>query len=375
MDLFLEIIRAVLVGSLFTYLIWAGRRSGLGQDRGWGFILTGFGLLFFGMLIDISDNFPALGVTVVLGPTRWEALLEKVLGYLTGFFLLAVGFYRWLPRIVELKETRRELAELNQSLEKQVDHRTRQLEQANQALMERQEKLDLELSFAADVQSQIYGDPVAIQKKTGVSVYFEPWGRTSGDFYDVREREGSLIIFLADVSGHGVPAALITMMIRQSVERIFGGQNKLEPQEVLETINRELEPLVHNASYFTAQIVFVNPETGEVVFSSAGHPDIMVLRNDSEGVDNFNSGGTLVGIDVNARFPVSRFHLKSGDRLVVFTDGLVEGQSPAGSQWGDEGLVTALRKYPALSIPPRDLCRYLRLQLAEHMRGRDLAGC
>ncbi len=96
-DITLELIRAVVVLGLFVWLLIYGRRHQ--HVRGWRWIMTGFGLLCFASLIDITDNFDALNVYVVIGDTEIESFLEKVVGYLAGFICLSVGFYIWLPAV------------------------------------------------------------------------------------------------------------------------------------------------------------------------------------------------------------------------------------------------------------------------------------
>ena len=129
-DIILEICRATVMGIFFGYLLLTGRKRGISQHEGWSYILVGFSLIFFGMIIDITNNFPSLNKFIIIGDTKYEAFLEKVVGYLFGFMFLAIGFIKWMPTIVALKETERmlerssdELKILNEQLQKDiVDH-------------------------------------------------------------------------------------------------------------------------------------------------------------------------------------------------------------------------------------------------------------
>ena len=100
LDLVLEVIRAVIMGAIVGYLLWIGGKEKLGRQGGWSYIISGFGLILFGGIIDITDNFDSLNKYVIIGDTQAEALLEKVVGFLLGFCLLAVGFWRWIPMVV-----------------------------------------------------------------------------------------------------------------------------------------------------------------------------------------------------------------------------------------------------------------------------------
>ncbi len=102
-DIVLEVLRSLVTALIFGFVLVAGGRHDLRGHRGWHFIGAGFGLLLFGSVLDITDNFESLNRFVVIGDTQVEAFLEKVIGYLLGFVLLAVGFRYWLPLVVELK--------------------------------------------------------------------------------------------------------------------------------------------------------------------------------------------------------------------------------------------------------------------------------
>jgi len=133
-DLFLEIIRAMLVSMIFIYLWIVGGKGEIRQQNGWYFILAGFGLILFGILIDITDNFPNLNHYIVIGDTPYQAFLEKVVGYLFGFILLAVGFWTWMPIIIRFNKYQKELQKSHDELKLKVYERTGELNLSNQKL-------------------------------------------------------------------------------------------------------------------------------------------------------------------------------------------------------------------------------------------------
>jgi signal transduction histidine kinase/DNA-binding response OmpR family regulator len=122
-DVVVETVRCLYVGGLFIFLIVAGRRKGLKRQSGWSLILCGFGLLLFGMVIDITDNFPQLNKYIVIGDTPFESFLEKVVGHMLGFFLLAIGFWRLIPAIVGLQETQTRLQASHRELRREIRER------------------------------------------------------------------------------------------------------------------------------------------------------------------------------------------------------------------------------------------------------------
>ena len=102
-DLVFEIIRVSAVGFVFSYLLFSKISKEL-IASGWHFIQMGFAFILFGMLVDITDNFPELDKYILIGDTIYESFLEKVVGYTFGFILLAFGIWRWIPKIIEHKK-------------------------------------------------------------------------------------------------------------------------------------------------------------------------------------------------------------------------------------------------------------------------------
>jgi len=96
-DILIELLQAFIVGWIVISLARAVLARQLLQQAEWRLILAGFILIFFGSLIDITDNFDELNRFILIGNTETQAFLEKVVGYLAGFMLLAVGFWRLLP--------------------------------------------------------------------------------------------------------------------------------------------------------------------------------------------------------------------------------------------------------------------------------------
>ncbi|MHA1528333.1 MAG: ATP-binding protein [Alphaproteobacteria bacterium] len=101
-DVTLEIIRALVLLGIVIFLLRVGRQRVAANRTGWNLIVAGFGLLLFGGLIDITDNFDALNRFVVVGDTEVQAFLEKFVGFLGGFMVLAWGLVLWIPRTQRL---------------------------------------------------------------------------------------------------------------------------------------------------------------------------------------------------------------------------------------------------------------------------------
>ena len=101
-DIVLETLRALVLFGIVLFLYRVGRERFEATRKGWNLIVAGFGLLLFGSLIDITDNFEALNRFVVVGDTEVQAFLEKFVGFLGGFLVLAWGLVLWMPRTQRL---------------------------------------------------------------------------------------------------------------------------------------------------------------------------------------------------------------------------------------------------------------------------------
>ncbi len=155
-DIFLEVTGSFFAAIIFFTALRGLHHHAVREQPGTRLVVAGFGLLFFGMLIDITDNFPALNYLVVIGDTEPQAFLEKVVGMLLGLLLLALGLRRWIPSIMELEEAHYALDKLNVELDQRVRNRTLALESANKQLsveIAERSKAEAQLKYRAAYDS------------------------------------------------------------------------------------------------------------------------------------------------------------------------------------------------------------------------------
>ena len=202
-----------------------------------------------------------------------------------------------------------------------------------------------------------------------ISASYMPMTEVAGDFYDfLDEGDGRVGILVADVSGHGVPAALIASMVKIA----FAAQadHASDPARVITGMNHALCGKFELA-YVTATYAFIDPTRRVLEYASAGHPPILLLRASGE-IKSLEEGGLLLAFTPAAVYSNVSVPMNSGDRLLLYTDGLIEAADARDAFFGDERLAESLRGAAALDLP--DLVAHLtdrseclaRIRLATH---------
>lgn len=190
----------------------------------------------------------------------------------------------------------------------------------------------------------------------------------SGDFYDVVPAgPGAWLLAIADVSGKGVPAALLTSMLQASLRTQAGGPAPVGG--ILAAINRLVvgsAPAGQFATFFLARLELDPPR---LLCSNAGHNHPVVVRPDGT-IRTLGKGGVVVGILEDATFEEEAVALAPGDRVVLYTDGVSEAANAAGEMYGEERLHGL-----AASLPPelsaREICDRILESVREFLDGLE----
>jgi phosphoserine phosphatase RsbU/P len=200
--------------------------------------------------------------------------------------------------------------------------------------------IEKELQVARQLQFSIL--PIAIPEieNVHVAVRYQPMAAVAGDFYEFVAVDGKGIGFLvADVTGHGVPAALIASMIKVAMQSVEACAH--DPREVLRGLNRVLFKQIHE-QYVSAAYLWMDAEHGKAWYSAAGHPPL--LRWKAGRLERIESNGLLFGIIPDPEYPVRELAICTGERFLLYTDGLIEPQNESGESFGDRKLEEVIRK-------------------------------
>jgi serine phosphatase RsbU (regulator of sigma subunit) len=178
-----------------------------------------------------------------------------------------------------------------------------------------------ELELARHIQSNLLPSVCPYLNEMKIHSLYKPMEELGGDFYDyIRFVERNLVgIFISDVSGHGIPAALITSMLKTL--NITAGSSKFDPSGFLKYINLHLIDQIGD-NYLTAIYMLYNSETKEIKFSRAGHPYPLLIRNGR--IEHLTSKGGVIGMYHGVNYEVVSLILEHGDKILLYTDGLTE---------------------------------------------------
>jgi len=171
-----------------------------------------------------------------------------------------------------------------------------------------------------------------------VAAIYTPASDVAGDFYDFLELDhGCLGIFIADVSGHGVPAALVASMLK--IALATQAENASSPARILANLNTLFCGRLER-QFITAAYVHIDPIAGVMTTASAGHPP-PILRH-GPTCDEIIAPGVVLGRFRDARYEELSRPFLPGDTLVLYTDGVTETANRTAEMWGDERLRTTI---------------------------------
>jgi phosphoserine phosphatase RsbU/P len=206
--------------------------------------------------------------------------------------------------------------------------------------------IDTELDTARRMQAAILPSSVPSEPGLRIVACYKPVSAVAGDFYTfVPLGSGRLGLFVADVTGHGVPAALVASMIKVAMQSVLEVAD--DPAEALSRLNHILTPEM-GGSLASAAYLLIDREQRTAVYSSAGHPPLLHWISGERRLERIESNGLLFGVMPHCTYPSARLQLEPGDRLLLYTDGLSEPENAAGEPFGDIRLEQVIAANPEL---------------------------
>lgn len=232
---------------------------------------------------------------------------------------------------LELKK----LVNTNVELEKRIRERTLEL---NKTLL----NIEQDLNMAKKIQENSIDAKLNLIKELKIESFYLPMSKVGGDFYTISKlNENTYRFFLADATGHGVQAAMMTMAIKGIYDSLKFFE--MSPSNILEIFNNEfLTRYLSLNSYLTCILVDIDIQNKKIQYSSAGHPPCVLVNKN--GIQLMEKTGKLIGIIKNLNYKTIELDFEIGDRLFLFTDGLFEEFNNKNEEFGEEKLYSIFEK-------------------------------
>jgi sigma-B regulation protein RsbU (phosphoserine phosphatase) len=206
-------------------------------------------------------------------------------------------------------------------------------------------EIQKELEVARRIQLSILPSEFPPSTNFRVAARYVPMTSVAGDFYDyIIADDHQVGMLIADVSGHGVPAALIASMVKLAAASQRAVAD--DPCRFLSGMNSALLGNTQD-QFVTAAYVHLNSESGELRYSAAGHPPLLLVRNGH--VTQIEENGLMLAVFDFASYSTAVHQLEKDDRIVMYTDGVVEASNVAGDFFGHDALCDLLTRTRELS--------------------------
>ena len=200
--------------------------------------------------------------------------------------------------------------------------------------------IESELAIAREIQASILPNGVPEINNLCISAAYRPMTAVAGDFYEfIPVDENRVGILVADVSGHGVPAALIASMIKVAIQSVIPCAH--DPRAVLSGLNHVLSAQLRGR-FVSAAYLWLDAEKRTALYSAAGHPPFLRWRQGK--LERIESNGVLFGVVEECNdYPVCTMPINPGDRFLLYTDGVTEPENAHGDSFGDLRLEQVVR--------------------------------
>ena len=210
--------------------------------------------------------------------------------------------------------------------------------------------LDRETKAVGDLQREMLPSGPPEIPGYELQMHYSTSTHAGGDYYDFFQlSDGRIGVLLSDASGHGAQAAVLMAMVRVLMHST--AEAPAPPDRVLARINHQISQTVPPGRFATACYAVLEPSSGRIDFSLAGHPPPLLLRDLDGALEELPMlGGPPLGLFPQSRFEAGTTTIRPGDTLILYTDGLTEGMSASQELFGDDGLRRALQGSEKLSL-------------------------
>ena len=202
-------------------------------------------------------------------------------------------------------------------------------------------RLELQVEIARQVQSELLPSQTQDFEPLRLATVYRPAEQVSGDFYDVfLAGDGRIAIVMGDVSGKGVPAALVMGVIHGAVRSSGWPESGSAHERESARLNLLLCEKASLSRYASMFWCYYEPLAHRLCYVNAGHHAPLLVGERGHGVEitRLDAGGPVLGLLPGARYEQAQCNVRPGDVLVLYSDGLIEATNPAGEEYGESRL-------------------------------------
>lgn len=306
-------------------------------------------ILMFGQLKKNKDaKYLLFSFLLLLIAAIHDALISRDLLHtplLMSYLFFAVIVCQALILANRFVRINKEVEDLNVNLERKVDDRTKELNMANRELRRKQDIIDDEMKMAERVQVTMVprGTNLPVVKGLEFGTLFKPMEIIGGDIYDIIRIDHTHYGFLiADVSGHGVPSALVTAMLKTTYA--YNAKPGRKISDITRSVNEEMFKLIGDVEqYFTAFFGIMDLENRIFSFSNTGHHPVLMYRPATGEVTALTTEGIIGGKFTNVDFKQDEQPFDTGDSFLFYTDGILEAMNADEEHYGNQRLKDFMR--------------------------------
>jgi serine phosphatase RsbU (regulator of sigma subunit)/anti-sigma regulatory factor (Ser/Thr protein kinase)/transposase len=231
-----------------------------------------------------------------------------------------------------------------------------------------QDRLQEEVEIAKSIQQSLLPSTLPEMAGFEIGTLYQAAKKVGGDYYDfVRVGDETWGLAVADVSGKGVPASMVMMMIRTALRLEARGQHSAA--EVLERVNRFVTADMHKGMFVTMFYVVLDSRERQLSYASAGHNPLILYRAATKETYFLKPSGFPVGIDLpdeslfGRSMSVEKVALEQGDLLVAYTDGITEAMNSQMEQFGNARFLDAIKRHA--HCDPEEFCLQIQREMAD----------
>jgi len=290
---------------------------------------------------------------------------------------LTISFNRFESFMVEsVRDTTRELYLIEEIKKQQKDLSQKQhqmsllnqdLSKMNEKLKKAQEVIDDELRQVGEIQASLLPTKLPERDDYDFAAFYTPAEQAGGDYYDCIEMSNGYWGFaVADVSGHGIPAAVI-MAITRAIMRSYT-YDVISPSEALGMMNEILCENIYTNDFVTMFYTVMNMDEGILSYSSAGHNPLLFFDKSEMIVKRITAEGLFLGAFDEVEYGEGKIEMDEGDIAFMYTDGLVEAMNKENELYGYDRLISKLIMFNEEKCS--DIINYIMDDVKEFCSGR-----